>query len=463
VQFFKKKQLSEVRESAGQSGLVKSLGPVDLIFLGLGGIIGTGIFVLTGLAAAQYAGPAITLSFLLGGIACVFTALAFAELASMLPVSGSAYSYAQVTVGEGISMLVGWTIVMVFSFGSATVASGWSGYVLGILDSAGIQLPEVLTKIPAEGGWINLPAVFIVVLLTSIVVRGTQSATRFNGLLVVVKLLAIFLFIFLSVPHVDMKNWVDFAPHGFDGVAAGAAVIFMAYTGFDAVATAAEECKNPNRDLPIGIIGSLVGSGILYIIVSGLLTSIAHYSKLNNPQPMAFALRENGITVGATLVATGAIAGMTTVILTQIFAQARILLMMARDGLLPQSFGSIHPKYSTPYVGILWSGFFVILIAGFLPVSTLGQISSMATLMVFGFVSLAVMILRYTRPDERRPFRCPAVYLVATLSCGLCLFLFSQLFWVNWKPYLLCTLLGMLTYVGYGYWHSKARQVATGR
>jgi APA family basic amino acid/polyamine antiporter len=463
VQIFRRKQLSEVRDSAGQSGLVKSLGPVDLIFLGLGGIIGTGIFVLTGLAAAQYAGPAITLSFLLGGIACVFTALAFAELASMLPVSGSAYSYAQVTLGEGMSMLVGWTIVMVFSFGSATVASGWSGYVLGILDSAGIQLPAVLTKIPSDGGWINLPAVFIVILLTAIVVRGTQSATRFNGLLVVVKLLAIFLFVFLSVPHVDMKNWADFAPHGFDGITAGAAVIFMAYTGFDAVATAAEECKNPNRDLPIGIIGSLVGSGILYVLVSGLLTSIVHYSKLNNSQPMAFALRENGISIGATLVATGAIAGMTTVILTQIFAQARILLMMSRDGLMPQCFGSVHPKYSTPYIGIISSGVLVVLIAGFLPVSTLGQISSMATLMVFGFVSLAVMILRYTRPEERRPFKCPAVYWVASLSCGLCFFLFSQLFWTNWKPYLLFSLGGMVIYLGYGYWNSKARLLEQGR
>ncbi len=457
MQFFKRKQLSEVRDGAGKSGLVKSLGAVDLIFLGLGGIIGTGIFVLTGLAAAQYAGPAITLSFLLGGVACVFTALAFAELASMLPVSGSAYSYAQVTVGEGISMLVGWTIVMVFSFGSATVASGWSGYVIGILESAGVFLPTALTKIPAEGGWINLPAVFIVMLLTSIVLRGTEGATRFNGILVVVKLLAIGLFIFLAVPHVDANNWVTFAPKGFDGIAAGAAVIFMAYTGFDAVATAAEECKNPNRDLPIGIIGSLVGSAILYVIVAGLLTAIAPYSQLNNPQPMAFALRLNGISVGATLVATGAIAGMTTVILTQIFAQARILMMMARDGLIPGAFASVHPRFATPYVGILVSGFFVILIAGFLPVSTLGQISSMATLMVFAFVSLAVMILRYTRPNERRPFRCPAVYLVASLSCGLCLFLFSQLFWVNWKPYLLATLVGLITYLGYGYWHSKAR------
>jgi APA family basic amino acid/polyamine antiporter len=458
MQFLKKKQFFEVKDSAGKSGLAKTLGPIDLIFLGLGGIIGTGIFVLTGLAAAQYAGPAITLSFIMGAIACVFTALAFAELASMLPVSGSAYCYAQVTVGEGMAMLVGWTVVMVFTFGSATVASGWSGYVLGILESAGVSLPVALTKIPSEGGMVNLPAILIVVFLTAILVRGTQGATRFNGILVAVKLCAIFLFIFLAVPHVDLKNWADFAPHGFNGIAAGAAVIFMAYTGFDAVATAAEECKNPNRDLPIGIIGSLVGSAILYVIVAGLLTAITPAFKLDNPQPMAFALRENGIGVGATLVATGAIAGMTTVILTQIFAQARILMMMARDGMLPSWFGRIHPKFSTPHLGLVVSGLGVLLIAGFMPVSTLGQISSMATLLVFSFVSLAVMILRRTMPHEKRPFKCPAVYWVASLSCLLCLFLFSQLFLLNWKPYLMSTLVGLVIYLGYGYHHSVAKE-----
>jgi len=447
MQFFKTKQLKEVKESAGQAGLKKSLGAMDLILLGLGAIIGTGIFVLTGLAAAEYAGPAITLSFLVGAVACVFTALAYAELASMLPVSGSAYSYAYVTLGEGVAAVIGWTVMMVFTFGAATVASGWSGYMVGILESAGIQLPLEWTKIPSEGGWVNLPAVAIVMILTLLLVKGTQFAAKLNGILVVVKLAAIGVFVYFALPHVDMKNWEVFSPNGFFGVAAGAGFIFMAYTGFDTLATAAEECRNPNRDLPIGIIGSLVGSAVLYILVAGLLTAIVHYSTLNNSQPMAHALRANGIQLGALLVATGAIAGMTTVLLTQIFGQSRILMVMARDGVFPALFTRVHPRYSTPYVGILLTGLIVTLITGFVPVSTLGQLSSMATLVVFSFVSLAVMILRYKYPNEYRPFKCPAVYVVASLSFVLCFFLFAQLLVENWKPYLASTFMGLVVYL----------------
>ena len=447
MSFFKIKELKEVKESAGQAGLKKSLGALDLILLGLGAIIGTGIFVITGLAAAEYAGPAITLSYLLGAVACIFTALAYAELASMLPVSGSAYSYANVTLGEGIAAVIGWTVMMVFTFGAATVASGWSGYMVGVLESAGIQLPMELTKIPSEGGLINLPAVLIVTLLTLLLVKGTQFAAKLNGILVVVKLAAIGAFVYFALPHVDMKNWEVFSPNGFFGVAAGAGFIFMAYTGFDTLATAAEECRNPNRDLPIGIIGSLVGSAILYIIVAGLLTAIVHFSTLNNPQPMAQALRSHGIQVGALIVATGAIAGMTTVLLTQIFGQSRILMVMARDGIFPSLFTRVHSRYSTPHVGILLTGLVVVCITGFSPVSTLGQLSSMATLIVFAFVSVAVMILRRKYPDEHRPFKCPAVYIVASLSFILCSFLFTQLLIENWKPYLASTALGLVVYL----------------
>ena len=447
MSFFKMKELREVKESAGQAGLKKSLGALDLILLGLGAIIGTGIFVITGLAAAEYAGPAITLSYLLGAVACIFTALAYAELASMLPVSGSAYSYAYVTLGEGIAAVIGWTVMMVFTFGAATVASGWSGYMVGILESAGIHLPMEFTKIPSEGGLINLPAVLIVTLLTLLLVKGTQFAAKLNGILVVVKLAAIGAFVYFALPHVDMKNWEVFSPNGFFGIAAGAGFIFMAYTGFDTLATAAEECRNPNRDLPIGIIGSLVGSAILYIIVAGLLTAIVHYSSLNNPQPMAHALRSHGIGVGALIVATGAIAGMTTVLLTQIFGQSRILMVMARDGIFPSIFTRVHPRYSTPHVGILLTGFLVVCITGFSPVSTLGQLSSMATLVVFAFVSVAVMLLRSKYPHEHRPFKCPAVYVVASLSFILCSFLFAQLLLENWKPYLASTALGLGVYL----------------
>lgn len=453
---FRIKSLSEAKKDLGKTEMKKTLGAFDLILLGLGGIIGTGIFVLTGLAAAEYAGPAITLSFALGAVACIFTALAYTELASMLPVAGSAYTYAYVTMGEGIAVLVGWFIVMLCVFGAATVAAGWSGYVVGILESIGIFLPAELTKIPSQGGIINLPAVLIVLFLSLFLIRGTKGAAKLNGILVFVKLGAIFLFISSAIPHINPLNWQVFAPNGFFGVAAGAGFVFMAYTGFDTLAAAAEECNNPNRDLPIGIIGSLVGSALLYILVSGVLTSIVPYAMLNNSEPMAFALRQNGIQLGAKLVATGAVAGMTTVLLTQVYALSRVLLVMGRDGILPRYFTYLHPHFTTPHVGILVGGVTIMMITGFVPVNMLGQLSSMSTLAVFSFVSLSVMILRYKNPHEPRTFKCPAVYVVASISTVLCTFLFAQLLPANWKPYLMSTLVGLGIYLIYGYRHSTS-------
>jgi APA family basic amino acid/polyamine antiporter len=337
------KSLAIVKKELNKTEMKKTLGAFDLIMLGLGGIIGTGIFVITGLAAAEYAGPAITLSFALGGLACVFTALAYSELASMLPVAGSAYTYAYVTMGEAAAVFVGWSIIMLTIFGAATVAAGWSGYVVGMLESTGIHLPIALTHVPSQGGMINLPAVLIVLLLSLFLVRGTQSAAKLNGILVVVKLIAILLFVTSAYPHIDPKNWEVFAPNGFFGIAAGAGFVFMAYTGFDTLAAAAEECHNPNRDLPLAIIASLVISAVLYVVVSGILTAIVPYASLNNSEPMAFALRQNGIGLGAKLVATGVIAGMTTVLLSQIYAVSRVLLVMGRDGIFPKVFTRIHP------------------------------------------------------------------------------------------------------------------------
>ena len=455
MSIFRTKELSEIRKELRNTKLKKNLGATDLVLLGLGGIIGTGIFVLTGLAAAKYSGPAITLSFLIGAIACVFTALSYAELAAMLPVAGGSYTFAYATLGEGFAALVGWLAIMVATFGSATVAAGWSGYVTGILEAAGLHiLPPELTKIPSEGGWVNFPAVFIISLLTFIIYRGTKDAAKLNGILVFVKLSTIVFFLLAAFPHIDAKNWEVFAPNGFLGVIAGAGFVFMAYTGFDTLATAAEECKNPNRDLPIGIIGSLIGSAILYVIVSGLLTAIVPYASLDNAEPMAYALRVNGVNIGAKLVATGAITGMSTVVLSLIFGQSRILFVMARDGMMPPFFGKIHERYSTPSYGVLVTGTIMALIAGFAPVSTLGQLSSMSTLLVFSMVSICVMVLRYKKPNEKRPFRCPAVYLTASLSTLMCLLLLSQLFIENWKPYLLSCLVGLVIYASYGYRNS---------
>ncbi len=455
MRVFRTQTLAAIKKDIEKTHLKKDLGVTDLLLLGLGGIIGIGIFVLTGLAAAQYAGPAITLSFIIGGIACIFTALAYAELGAMLPVSGSTYTYVYATLGEGIAAFVGWVVVMLYTYGAATVAAGWSGYVLGIFDSIGIHFSPVWTKIPSQGGWINLPAVFIVCVLTLLLIRGTKEATKLNGILVFVKIAAIFWFLFAAVPHIDAKNWEVFAPHGFFGVAAGAGFVFMSYTGFDTLVTAAEECRNPNRDLPIAIIGSLLGSAILYVAVSGVLTAIAPYASLNNPEPMTFALRQHGVHIGAKLVATGAIAGMTTVILSQIFGQSRILFVMARDGLMPPIFTRLNKRFASPHFGLIFSGMLMAAIAGFVPVGTLGQLSSMSTLLAFSFVSLSVMIMRFKKPNEHRPFRCPAVYGVATVSALLCLFLFAQLLPENWKPFLFSSVVGIFIYAVYGFRHSK--------
>lgn len=454
MNFFRIKSFSEAKADAQKTQFKKNLGAIDLILLGLGSIIGTGIFVLTGLAAAKYAGPSITVSFLLSAVACIFTALAYAELACMLPVSGGAYTYAYVTLGEGLAAIVGWSILMVCTCGAATVAAGWSGYFMGVLTNLGVHLPEVLTKIPSEGGIINLPAFLIVAILSLFLLRGTSDTAKLNAILVVVKLGAIAAFIFAAVPYVDSANWTVFAPNGVFGITAGAGFIFMAYTGFDTLASSAEECRNPNRDLPIGIIGSLIGSAILYIVVSGLLTAIVPYASLNNAEPIAQALRMNGVHFGAKLVAVGAIAGMTTVILSQIYGFSRILFVMARDGMLPSCFARLNNRFATPHMGILGGGLLIALVAGLVPVSTLGELTSMTTLSIFAFVSVGVMIIRYKKPDEVRTFRCPAVYVVASTSSLLCCFLFTQLLPENWKPYLISLVIGACIYGIYGYRNS---------
>ncbi|MEO5971288.1 MAG: amino acid permease [Bdellovibrionia bacterium] len=459
MNFFRIKSFNDVRAEAQKTAFKKNLGALDLVLLGLGSIIGTGIFVLTGLAAAKYAGPAITVSFLLSAVACVFTALAYAELASMLPVSGGAYTYAYVTMGEGLASIVGWLILMVCTCGAATVAAGWSGYFMGVLTNLGIHLPEALTKIPSDGGIINLPAFLIVTILSFFLVRGTSDTAKLNAILVVVKLGAIAVFIFAAIPCVDSANWEVFAPNGAFGITAGASFIFMAYTGFDTLAASAEECKNPNRDLPIGIIGSLVGSAILYIVVSGLLTAIVPYSTLNNAEPIAHALRMNGVNFGAKLVATGAIAGMTTVILSQIYGFSRILFVMARDGMLPSCFARLNKRFATPQTGILAGGILIALVAGLVPVSTLGELTSMTTLSIFTFVSVGVMILRYKQPDEVRTFRCPAVYVIASISSLLCFFLFTQLLPENWITYSISLLIGACVYGAYGYRNSMMNPI----
>ncbi len=452
---FRTKNLDEIIKNAEHSSLKKTLGAFDLILLGIGCTIGTGIFVLTGIGAAKYAGPAIALSYLFSAIACAFAALAYAELASMVPASGSAYTYTYAVIGEFIAWLVGWGLILEYGVGAATVASGWSGYFVGILNSGGVHIPEYLTKGPVEGGLINLPAVGIALFIGFFLIRGTKESVVLNRILVAVKLTAIFIFLMVAAPMVKPEHWVDFMPFGIDGVFLGAATIFFAYIGFDAVATTAEECKNPKKDLPIGIIGSLAISALLYILVSLVLTGIVDYKLLNNSEPLAFALRENGSNIGSALVATGAIAGMTTVLLVLMYGQSRVFFVMSRDKLIPGFFSKIHPKFNTPYVSAIIVSIAVALTSGLTPIHTLGHMTSLGTLFAFIVVAIGVMVLRVTRPDLKRSFKCPLVYLIGSLAILACGYLFYNLLREAGKPFLIWTLLGLVVYFGYSYRNSS--------
>ena len=454
MNYFRKKNIATIVATTEQNTLKKSLGAFDLILLGIGCIVGTGIFVVTGIAAAKYAGPAISISYVFAAIACVFAALAYSELASMVPISGSAYTYSYVIMGEFIAWLVGWSMILEYGIGASTVASGWSGYMVGILKAGGIIIPEMLTKSPINGGLVNLPAITIALFIGFLLLRGTKESVVLNRILVAVKITAIFLFIIVATPMIKSDNWSDFAPFGIDGILVGAAVVFYAYIGFDAVATTAEECKNPKRDLPLGIIGSLLICTILYVVVSLVLTGISHYSTLNNSEPLALALRDNGSNIGSALVASGAIAGMTSVLLVLIYGQSRIFFSMSRDGLIPRCFSKLHKKFNTPHLSVILTSGLVVVISGFLPLEALSKMTSIGTLFSFVVVAIGVMILRIKEPNAKRSFRCPLVFLIAPLailSCGYLIYtlLLEQGFW-----FLLWSIVGLMVYIGYGYSHS---------
>lgn len=448
------KSIGLLRENAEKNGLRKSLGATDLILLGIGCIIGTGIFVLTGVAAAKYAGPGIMLSFVLSGLACAFAALAYAELAAIVPLAGSAYTYTYAALGEIIAWIVGWNLILEYSVGSSAVAAGWSGYVVGLLKSGGIELPKAFTAVPADGGIVNLPAMIIALFLSLLLVRGTKESATLNKVLVVIKLVAVFIFLLLAGPKVNPANWTPLMPYGFSGVAAGAAIIFFAYIGFDAVATAAEECRNPNRDLPIGIIGSLVVCTILYIAVAGVLTGVVPYQDLNNAEPVAYALRAIGYNFGSALVGTGAICGITTVLLVLMYGQTRIFFAMSRDGLIPASICKVHPKYGTPHIITIVAGIAVALISGFTPIGIIAELTNIGTLFAFVVVAIGVFALRYTRPDLPRPFRCPAVPIVAPLAVLSCGYLMFNLPVETWIRFGVWSVIGFIVYFVYSYRNS---------
>ncbi|MCE3233293.1 MAG: yfnA [Rickettsiaceae bacterium] len=455
---FRIKPFQDILEHSKNSKLSRSLGALDLVMLGIGCIIGMGIFVLTGVGAAKYAGPGIVLSFVLSGTACIFAALIYAELASMVPVSGSAYTYTYAVLGEVAAWIVGWNLVLEYAVSAGAVASGWSGYVTGIFEAAGMPLPYNLTHVPnwlgepdKVGGIVNLPAILVTLFVTVMLVIGTSKSARFNMVLVIVKLCTLTLFLALAAPNIQIENWNPFLPYGWSGVATGAAIIFFAYIGFDAVSTSAEECKNPNRDLPIGLIGSLAVCTILYIAVAGTLTGIVSYKSLDNAEPLAYALRAIGYNFGSVLVAVGAIAGLTTVLLVLIYGQTRIFFAMSRDKLLPEKFAKVHPKFDTPYVMTVVTGLGVALVSGFAPLHVIAELSNIGTLSAFVMVAVGVMVLRKTQPDRERPFRCPAVVLVgigAILSCG---YLMISLPAATWERFGIWTFVGLIFYAMYGY------------
>ncbi len=479
-----------MEELKDDNRLRRVLGPVQLTSLGVGAIIGAGIFVATGAAAHNVAGPALMLSYVVAGLTCIFAALCYAEFASMVPVAGSAYTYAYATMGELFAWIIGWDLVLEYAVGSATVATGWSGYFQNVLAKFGIHFPEYLRESPwrydaATGGFvdtgsvINLPAVLIVIVVTAILVKGIQESASFNAAMVMVKVAAVLFVIGVGAFLVDPANWQPFAPYGWTGInifgnhvagqtdpagapvgmLAGAAIIFFAYIGFDSVSTHTEEAKNPQRDVPIGIIFSLVICTVLYIGVVAVLTGMVKYNQLDISAPVSIAFAQNGIGWAEFLIAAAGVAGITSVLLVMMLSGPRVFLAMARDGLVPRGFfGDVHPKFRTPHKSTMLIGLFVICLAGFLPIDALLHLTNIGTLFAFVVVCAAVLIMRRKYPDAPRPFRVPWVPFIPIMGILSCLLLMFSLPTANWWRLFVWLGIGFVIYFLYGVRHSVMRK-----
>jgi basic amino acid/polyamine antiporter, APA family len=449
--FHTKRPESYVR---GEPGLTRCLTAVDLTMLGIGAIIGAGIFVLTGIAAATQAGPAVIFSYLLAGLACGFSAFAYAELASSVGGCGSAYGYAYASLGEVVAWLIGWDLLLEYGMDGATVSIGWAGYVQDALRVIGINLPTAFLSDPFHGGIVNLPAILIIVTIASILSIGMQQSAKFNKIIVFIKLAVIALFIGIGCFTFNSANWHPFLPFGVQGIVNGAGLIFFAFIGFDAVSTATEEAIQPQRNIPIGIIASLVICTIIYVVFSGLLTGMMYFTQLNVTSPVALALISAGHNVAAEIISLGAIAGLTTVILVMLYGASRVFLAMARDGLLPKFFVKIHAGSHTPR-RLIWSlATIMSVIAGLIPIDQVASLVNMGTLAAFMVVGLGVVVLRYTRPDMPRPFRTPGSPVVPLMGVFLCLYLMWNLPAVTWWSFGIWTLVGILIYFSYSFSHS---------
>lgn len=442
-----------VAAASKPGGLKKVLGPLDLVLMGIGAIVGTGIFVLTGTGALT-AGPALTLSFVVAAIACGFAALCYAEFASTVPVAGSIYTYSYATLGELVAWMIGWDLLLEYGLATSTVAVGWSGYFQSLIAGFGMHLPDALTAapgaVPGKETLFNLPALIIMLVLTAMLSLGVRESARVNNVMVVIKISVVLLFIVVGARHVTPANWQPFMPFGASGVMSAAALVFFAFIGFDAVTSAAEEVKNPERDLPIGIIGSLAICTILYVIVSGIMTGIVPFKEfLGVDHPVSLALQRAKENWFAGFVDLGAILGMTTVILVMAFGQTRILFAMSRDGLLPKKLSSVHPKYGTPFFATWVVGIVFGLIAAVVPLGVLAELVNIGTLAAFCLVSFAVIVLRKKRPDLHRAFRCPGVPVVPLLAIVFCAALMSFLSAVTWIAFLVWLVIGLVVYFGY--------------
>jgi APA family basic amino acid/polyamine antiporter len=460
----------ELSDNTDGRQLKKTLTAYHLVMLGVGAVIGAGIFVLTGNAAAQYAGPAIVFSFILSGLACAFAGLCYAEFASMIPISGSAYTYAYATMGEFIAWIIGWDLILEYMFAASTVSVGWSGYMTNFLnENLHLAIPASLTSAPFNyvmgQGWvrtgaiINFPAVFIIVFLTVLLVIGIRESARFNNIVVLIKVTVVLLFIFFGISYINKANLTPFIPpntgefghFGWSGILRGAGVIFFAFIGFDAVSTAAQEAKNPQRDMPIGIITSLTICTLLYILVSFILTGIVKYDRLLVPNPIAIAIDSVGGSLRwlSPFIKLGAIAGLSSVILVMLLGQPRIFLTMSRDGLLPPIFSRLHPKFRTPYISSIITGSVAAVMAGMLPIGILGELVSIGTLLAFAIVCIGVMILRKTRPDIHRPFRAPFLPVVGTLGAAFALLQMLGLPFDTWLRLIIWMAIGLVIYFLY--------------
>jgi len=448
-ELFRTKSIQDMEEPPSGKSLRRCLHAFDLVLLGIGAIIGAGVFVLTGVVAATKAGPAVVISYLLAGFASALAALAYAELAANIGGCGSAYTYAYVGFGELIAWIIGWDLLLEYGMSVSTVAIGWSGYVINGLQAVGLGLPNAIAHNPFAGGIINLPAVLIILILTALLSIGVKQSARFNSIIVLVKLAVICLFVVVAAFYVQVKNWQPFAPFGWDGIVRGAALVFFAYIGFDAVSTTAEEAVKPARDLPIGILFSVVICGFVYLIVAGLVTGIVPYTELNVASPIAHALLVIGHNVAAGFIALGAIAGLTSVMLVMYYGLTRVFLAMSRDHLLPPVFSRIHPTTLTPVTVIIYSGIVMAIIAGLTPINEAVELVNIGTLLAFILVCAGVIVLRWKRPELTTKFRLPFYPILPLLGIIFCLYLMFHLPLVTWGRFAIWLLIGIAIYFFY--------------